>query len=263
MRQSLHAAISGTALTLIAAAATPSTVLAQDVVTPATEPTVTAPTKPDDADESFDENAIQQLMKIVQLSRYIGGGIGQIFASLQTQQEMLESIRDAQTGPKDFPDLGEDTGREGGLGLKEMADGAMGGAVEGPEAMVAAFEKFRENYYLEDAFALQDDELPSKKMVARLSSQGAIAASTAEASYKRANAGMERLDGYATALAASEDLKTSIDINTRVMIEVAQQINETLRTQAALASVAGGFFMMLGGEVGQDDTFIDMKTFNR
>jgi uncharacterized protein YdbL (DUF1318 family) len=100
-------------------------------------------------------------------------------------------------------------------------------------------------------------------MAARASAQGAIAASTAEDSYKRANASMARLDGYIAALQNSADLKTSMDINTRVTIELVQQLNETLRTQAAIASMAGTYFMIMGGEAGEGDSLSGLVNFNR
>jgi hypothetical protein len=53
-----------------------------------------------------------------------------------------------------------------------------------------------------------------------------------------------------------------MDINTRVMIEAVQQMNEMLRTQAAIASITGTYFMVLGGEIGQDDT-LNLYNFNR
>ena len=266
MRHYLATALCGTLISLLPLAAGVLPAAAQQAVTPAPDPVVTVPAAPDDANESYDANTIEQLQKIVDLSRLVGGGIGQIFTSIKAQQQMLAKIRDAQIGPKNFPVMNgsdEVEGREAGMGLKEMADAAMNGAAEGPEEVVKALEVYRKDYYLDDAFALKDDETITKKMVARISSQGAIAASTAEDSYKRANASMVRLDGYVAALEESADLKTSVDINTRVMVEVAQQLNETLRTQAAVTSVASSYFMLMGGEAGKGDSFMDLKDFNR
>lgn len=230
---------------------------AQEVVTPAPNPVVgAAPAAPDSATETYDEVATQQLMKIVDLSRLIGGGISQLFGSVQGQKQALDLIRDAQTGPKNFPLLNGPTeveAREGGPGLKEMSDAALQGFPAGPTDTVDALNGFRTVYSLDKAFALKDDGLVSRGFIAHATAQAAITASTAESSYKRANASMARLDGYIAALGSSADLKTSVDINTRVMIEVAQQLNEQLRTQAALASTAGAYLMMLGGDMAEDE----------
>jgi hypothetical protein len=47
------------------------------------------------------------------------------------------------------------------------------------------------------------------------------------------------------------------------MIEIAQQLNESVRTQAALTSTAATYFMMVGGESGEDDWVDGLKNFNR
>jgi hypothetical protein len=241
--------------------------VAQDVVTPAPDPVIgAAPAGPSGAQDSHDEVAIQQLMKIVELSKLIGGGVSQLFGATQTQTQALGAIRDAQIGTKTFPvhnDPDEVTGRQGGAGLKEMATGALNGAAVGPQALIDALTAFRTDYRLDKAFALQNDPSFSKAMTARAAAQGAIAASTAEDSYKRADVSMTRLENYIGALQNSADLKTSMDINARVSIELAQQLNESLRTQAAIASMAGTYFMIIGAESGKDDFLSGLTKFNR
>jgi len=74
-----------------------------------------------------------------------------------------------------------------------------------------------------------------------------VGAASAERGYKRANASMGRIDGYITALGASPDIKTSIDINTRVNIEVAQQLNEMLRSQSTLTTMVSMYYVVTAG----------------
>ncbi len=233
---------------------------AQPAIAPLPDPVVgMPPTAPSEAQQAYDSVAIQQLMKIVELSKSIGGGISQLFGATQTQTQAL-------VGAKTFPvNNGADDakGRQAGAGLLEMANAALGGAAIGPQVLIDALKEFRANYGLDRAFALLSDRSFSKVMVARASAQGAIAASMAEDSYKRANASMARLDGYIAALQGSADLKTSMDINTRVTIELAQQLNEILRTQAAIASMAGTYFMIVGGEAGRGDSLSGLENFNR
>lgn len=233
---------------------------AQSAITPLPDPVVGAvPTAPSDAQETYDKVTIQQLMKIVELSKSIGGGISQLFSATQTQTQAL-------VGTKTFPvnnNVDDETGRQAGAGLLEMANAALSGAATGPQVLIDSLTAFRTDYGLDQAFALLNDTSFSKVMAARASAQGAIAASTAEDSYKRANASMARLDGYIAALQNSADLKTSMDINTRVTIELVQQLNETLRTQAAIASMAGTYFMIMGGEAGEGDSLSGLVNFNR
>jgi len=206
---------------------------------------------PDGTQITSDPHAGELLFYLVELSRKFGGGILQTLSAL--------------SGPKSFPVFNgpqEIAARRGGPGLWEMANAALSGAMSLPDGVQAALNEFRQRYHLGDVFALKDDKLDENKIIAQLGAQGAIAASTAEDSYKRANMSMDHLNGYITALQDSPDLKTSIDINTRVMIEVAQQINEQLRAQAALASVAGTYFMALSSDAASKDGF-DLTDFNR
>ena len=236
-------------------------------VTPAPDPaTGAAPAKPTDAQETYDEVAIQQIMKVVELSRTVAGGIAQLFGSAESQRQLLDLIRAAQTGPREFPLLNDPAdveARDGGEGLREMGDGALNGNVEGPPDLVDAFNKFRTTFSLDKALALKDDELLSKKMLAQLAARGVIGGAVAENSYKRANASMTRMNEYITALEASADLKTSIDINTRAVIELTQQTNEGIRTQAAVTSIVSAYFMALASEASATDWLEGLKQFNR
>jgi hypothetical protein len=240
---------------------------AQTAITPAPDPVVgTAPAEPSGAQDTYDEVAIGQLMKIVELSKLIGGGISQLFSEIQTQTQAVQTISNAQVGPKTLPlhnDPNEVLAREGGPGLQEMSTAVLNGAPIGPQALLDALTTFRANYNLDKAFALKDDTSASNAMAAQAAAQGAVAASTAEDSYKRAEASMTRLNDYIIALQNSADLKTSLDINTRVMVELTQQLNESLRTQATIASMAGTRFMLEGGEAGQDDGLDALDNFNR
>lgn len=244
-----------------------STTHAQQTITPVDEPSVgTTPTAPEDAALNYDPLAIQQLMKLVSLMRLVGGGVSQMFDSIVRQTDALNLIREAQTGPKSVPlvnDEQQEQARSGGEGLAEMSDSALNGGLEGPPDVTSAFNQFRDTFSLTQAFSLKDDELHSKKMLAQLAGKSAVAAASAEAGYKRANASNERLNTYLIALEASPDLKTSVDINTRVMIELTQQSNESLRTQAAITSIASAYFMMLASEASEPSWVDGLKNFNR
>lgn len=239
----------------------------QGILQQIAEPIIGAiPGGPSDAQSTHDEVSIEQLLKLVDLTRTVGGSITQLYNSVVNQTAELEKIREAQLGTRDVPlhDSPEDIEtREGGVGLKEMAEGALDGNLIAPDGVKEAFDKFRPDYDLDKAFALKDDKAKSLAFAARTSAQGAITSATAEESYKRANSSMARLDNYIVALQDSKDLKTSVDINTRVMIEVAQQLNESVRTEAAIASTVGAYFMVLGGEVGQEGILEGLKNFNR
>ncbi|MEI8703344.1 MAG: hypothetical protein EOQ39_35120 [Mesorhizobium sp.] len=243
-------------------------------ITPAPLPSIgVLPDAPDGAQVTFDKNAVELLTYVVEMCRLLGGGMNQLVASARTAEHLLIENRDvgkAQlssiSGPKRFPvnnGKADVAAREGGPGLREMVDDALNGRGGGPGGIQAALTKFRARYHLDQAFALHNDQRLSKVIIANGSAQGAVAASTAEESYKRANASMGRINGYIAALENSNDLKSSVDINTRVMIEIVQQLNETLRTQAAIASLAGSYFMALGADSAEPDAIRDLLDFNR
>lgn len=241
--------------------------MSQGLLRQIAEPIIgTIPNGASDAQITHDEVSIEQLLKLVDLTRTVGGSLSELYEKVVNQTTALEKIRDAQLGKKDVPlhDSEEEVqAREGGEGLREMAQGALDGNLVAPEGYKKALDNFRLDFDLDKAFALKDDKSKSLAFAAQATAKGAIASATAEESYKRANFSMARLDNYILALQDSNDLKTSVDLNTRVMIEMAQQINESLRTDAAITSIAGAYFMVLGGEAGQEGILDGLKNFNR
>jgi len=233
----------------------------------------TVPTATSSEQAAHDEETIRQLMYVVELSRQIGGGISQLYASSESMTSLLGFIRrtaDTQlaaiTGAKTFPlanGTGELSAREGGLSLRELATEGLAGSVTGPTDVATAFSQFSTTYKLGPAFDYQSKGSLAQVLVSHMASHGAVAASTAESSYKRTNESMGRIDGYITALSSSPDIKTSLDINTRVNIELTQQLNELVRSQAALTTLAGFYFMSAAGVQADADKILNFDDFNR
>jgi len=237
-------------------------------ITPAPLPAIgTVPDAASGEQKTHDASAIEELMYVVELSRLIGGGISQILQSTQSMAGLLTALRDtahaqlvAMTGIKTipYPNTPEDTAaRNGGTTFREMVTAALAGGLTAPADIASAFSQFVTTYQLTKAFAYQTSDTFAEVILAYMAANGAVAASISEHSYLSANASMDRIDGYVTALAASADLKTSLDINTRVNIEVAQQLNEMLRNQAALTSLAGFYFMGTSGTHASIDNNLD------
>lgn len=225
------------------------------VVSPLLDPVISKlPAVPSGAQKSYDPLSVEQLMKMVELTRTVGGSINQLFQTVINQTASLDKIRDGQLGAREIPlhnSPDEVAARDGGPGLKEMADSALSGSIDAPPAVAAAFGQLRSGYALDTIFALKEDKDQATRFIAGASAVGGVSYATAEQSFKRANAGMERLDDYITAIKDSTDLKTSVDLNTRVMVELTQQFNESLRVQASMAAMMGTYFMMMGGEAGR------------
>lgn len=227
-------------------------------VTPLPLPSIGAvPTATETEQETHDATAVEQLMYLVELSRLIGGGISQVVGSIQSMTILLGAIRDtadaqlaAITGTKTIPLANgpdEVSARDGGTTIREMVTEGLGGSLAGPKDIASAFAQFATTYKLAGAFGYKDSDTLAETVIGYMAANGAVASSISEHSYLSANGSMGRIDGYVTALGASPDLKTSLDINTRVNIEVAQQLNELLRNQAALTNLAGFYFMGSSG----------------
>lgn len=227
-------------------------------VTPAPLPGIgTVPIAEDSEQEAHDADVIEQLLYVVELSRMVAGGISQVFSSTQSMTSLLGVIRDtanaqltAITGTKIIPMANgpdEVSARDGGTTIRQMVIEGLGGSLGGPTDAADAYTEFSSAYKLDKAFDYQDSDLMAENIIAHMAANGAVASSISEHTYKRANESMGRIDGYITALGASADLKTSLDINTRVNIEVVQQLNEMLRNQAALTTLAGFYFMGTAG----------------
>lgn len=209
----------------------------------------TVPDASSDEEETHDQNAIEQLTYVVELSRLIGGGISQLFSSSQSMTSLLGLIRDtagaqltAITGTKTIPlanSPGEKTARDGGSSIREMASEGLEGSLTNPPDISSVFSELATTYELSKVFKYKDGKRLNELTMAHMAAYGAVTAAVADRAYKRANASMGRIDGYVTALGSSSDLKTSMDLNTRVNIELTQQLNELLRTQSALTTIAG------------------------
>lgn len=251
MKSLLKPVLLSTALVLSTLGPLATIVKAQSaVVTPIPLPSIgTVPTATSSEQASHDEDAIRQLMHVVELSRLIGGGIAQLFTSSQSMTSLLGFIRDttnaqltAVTGVKTIPLANgpdEVTARDGGTTIREMATEGLGGNIANPPDISNVFSALVTTYELEKVFAFKDEERLNEVTMAHMASYGAVAAAAGDRAYMRANESMGRIDGYITALGASSDLKTSLDINTRVNIELAQQLNELVRAQAAQTTLSG------------------------
>ncbi len=226
---------------------------AQTALTPPPAPTV--PVKPATAQETYDANAIEQIMNVVAYFKLMRQSLEDMTAAIIESKDITKA---ALTGDKKAiplfntgAELDERTGPT--LGLFETATAARtGGAVGSPE-IIAAIDAFKKIYMLDEAFkhdpdvieqSAKDEEVATQSLTAT----GLAAGAFAETGFTHANTSMARLDTYIKAIEDSPDLKTSVDLNTRVLVEIAQQNNENLRAMSALTSLAGTFFMANGYE---------------
>jgi hypothetical protein len=199
---------------------------AQTEIMPLPEPQIDpAPGRPSNAQQVYDQVTIEQIMKSIILLRTIGGGI----------DKLLGAVLDKRPIPL-FNGPAEAAAREGGPGLKAMVDSVTEGEFVGPEGIRNALAEYRKTLPAKNAGAVS----PSI-------AQALLTLAVADEGYRRSNLSMGRLDDYLKTLEASADLKTSVDLNTRVMIELTQQANENARLQASTASIMSFFLFEMSG----------------
>ncbi len=102
-------------------------------------------------------------------------------------------------------------------------------------------------YSIDDALVISTTGSPAdiqaETATAGLATSSLLSSGIAERAYYRAGLSMVRIQAYLTDLQTSASLKHSIDLNTRVMIELTQTNNEILRTISAYSIMQGAVVM--------------------
>ncbi|MBM9595051.1 type IV secretion system protein [Roseitranquillus sediminis] len=162
-------------------------------------------------------------------------------AQLDNLRSQLESI----TGPKGIGGIlngpAEQAERRAADSLSAIMDGAMTGvAIPGNAgAITGRIDELKTTFGLADVNTFLSSSLPQDRALATQAGSGMAAVATAEDTYARANASMERVNTLIGKIDDNVDLKASVDYNTRMLAEVAVLLNESLRIQAATANVVG------------------------
>ena len=163
----------------------------------------------------------------------------------EAQIDQLTTLNDqltAITGPRGMSDLlnsAADIGaRAAADSPQDIVDGAIsGGSVSGnTETINAVLADLRQTFDLEDLSALLESDIPQLRAVATQASTAMAAAATSADTYDRANEAMERVSDLIDEIDSTDDIKGSIDLNTRMLAEVVVLLNENLRLQATIAN---------------------------
>ena len=167
---------------------------------------------------------------------------------LATMKEQLDNMRsrlEAITGPKGISQLlngaADKLVREAAPDFASIADAAISGSGIGGNAdgMKALIDELRTRFDLSDLTTFDGSDVPADRAIASLAGSGMAAVATADDSYKRANAAMDRVTTLIDRIDAAADLKASVDTNTRVQAEVAVLLAELIRVQAAATHASG------------------------
>lgn len=125
--------------------------------------------------------------------------------------------------------------------LSSIMDGAIGGANIGGNSSVLTdrIADLKETFALPNLDTFLNSELPQDRAIATQAGAGMVAMATAEDTYTRSNASMDRVNTLIDRIDSNADMKASIDFNSRMMAEVAVLLNENLRVQASIANAMG------------------------
>ena len=162
--------------------------------------------------------------------------------TLINQYNTLVSQLTAITGPRDIANLlntsADILDRQAGDSLSGIIDAATTGAeIAGNVARISErIDALRDNFSLGRLADFIESEFPQDRAIAETAGAALAAIGTAEDSYHRANAAMERVSDLIGRIDGNEDIKASIDFNTRMLAEVAVLLNEQIRLMSTLTN---------------------------
>lgn len=182
----------------------------------------------------------------------------------ETAVDQLESITGAR-GMQYILNSLEDIAARGASedGMIAIVDGAIAGTpVNGNTAVInRTLDELRETYDLASLPEFSDSDIAQDRAIASQAGSGMAAIATAEDVYLRSNEAMDRVTELVALIDDNQDLKASVDFNTRMLAEIAFLLNENLRVQASIANALGADalaeardgvssrqFMQIGGE---------------
>ena len=184
-----------------------------------------------------------------------GAAIAQFIKQLEQMQkdyenqlEQLTNLQDqleSMTGDKGIGGIlnsaTDQSAREAADSLSSIIDSAIsGGGLSGNTSVISdRISELKDTFGLADLTQFLGSERTQDRALATQAGSGMAAVATAEDTYQRANASMDRVNGMIEDIDSNADLKASVDYNTRMLAEVAVLLNENLRVQAAIANTVG------------------------
>jgi Type IV secretion system proteins len=211
--------------------------------------------------EVHDADAITQLELVVKSQDSVVENQKVQIERLDSQLTALQKQLEAMTGVKNMSTL--DAGKydiEAAKSLKALADAAIAGG-GAPARIEAAMKDYLEKFDVKDFEKLK--KLKDSKKALSLTAVALASAGTAEDSYIRSNESSKRIAKYVEAIDKTPDVKASVDLNTRVLAEVIQSLNENLRAEAATTSVVSALVLTMATDEISGDEFLDFDKVNK
>ena len=168
---------------------------------------------------------------------------------LKKAQEQIENMKqrlEAMTGPKGLSSLLNGASNQAQRQAASSLDGILNSAIKGAsvgggnvDRINTTISELKSKFSLDNLADLDASTKPLERAIAQLAGAGIAATATAEDSYVRSNEGTQRVNQLINEIDKTADLKASVDLNTRVLTEISQQLNDLIRLQASLAQAQG------------------------
>ena len=194
----------------------------------------------------IDASSIAQLIASVNnQATQIANQVQQI-TELQNQLQNMQQRLTAMTGAKGISALlnnpAQQLQRQAASSLQSITDGAItGGSIGGGNVgrINTSIAQLKTKFDLTNLPEFNSSAIPQDRAIASLAGSGLAAVATGEDAYARSNEGVTRVNNLIGQIDATPDLKASVDLNTRVLAEVSQQLNEMIRVQSVNAATQG------------------------
>jgi len=210
---------------------------------------------------TFDSASIaQSIAQLQQLKQIYGIGTDQLDTALkelqraietvdalQTQITQLETQIDAITGAKGISDLLNGTAFQDARDIANTL-GEINATLAGSDAGLPAGDivgvrvaAMRDEFAIPDASEIYDPtRAPVTVAAHNFASQSTISAiALSQDGFERANGAIGRVEGLVAEIDGTPDLKASVDLNTRLMAEVAFMLADKARMDAAAHQMQG------------------------
>jgi len=194
----------------------------------------------------IDASSIAQLIASVNnQATQIANQVQQI-TELQNQLANMQQRLTAITGAKGLSTLlndpTEQLRRQAATSLNSISSSAISGTpLSGGNTgrINSTINSLKSKFDLTNLAAFDSSTIPQDRGIAMLAGAGLTAAATGEDAYARSNEGMTRVNNLIGQIDTTPDLKSSVDLNTRVLAEMSQQLNEMMRVMAASTTAQG------------------------
>jgi len=163
--------------------------------------------------------------------------------ALQRQIDQLERQYESLTGSRGMGELLNGTTEKKARRIAETLGDINGtlfdGGLPATNALSSEIASLRQTYQIPDAADLFDETRVPAKVAAHnfASSATSTAIVLSEDAFARANASIARVESLLSSVDATPDLKASVDINTRLMAELAFMLADRTRLDAAASQM--------------------------